>query len=128
MTEPQNIQKEKRTMHIDTRLTQNEYETIQNKSKQTGLSASEYIRRVCMNYPLKSVVDQAAVKDMLNIRADMNRMGGLYKKFLVEHKDIMPNLGKRSYLEISRIVDRIETRQEEILQIAQRIIKEKKRI
>jgi hypothetical protein len=43
------------------------------------LSVSAFIRRVCAGYPVPSRVDQAAIRDLLRINADIARLGGLLK-------------------------------------------------
>lgn len=43
------------------------------------MSVSAFIRRVCAGYPVPSRVDQAAIRDLLRINADIARLGGLLK-------------------------------------------------
>jgi len=121
-------EKQNRTHHIDSRLTPKEYEIIVSKAKATGYTASEYMRRVAYGYPLQSMVDQLAVNEMLQTRADIGRLGGLFKRWLAENEKTKPSLGSRSYQEIDRIVSKIQTDQERLLSIAENIIKTKKRI
>ena len=127
MTAPKE-QKQKRTHHIDSRLTPEEYHMIVSKAKATGYTASEYMRRVACGYPLQSMIDQIAVNELLQVRADSGRVGGLFKKWLSENEKIKPPLGSRSYQEVNSIVSKILEDQERLLNIAERIIKAKKRI
>ena len=127
MTAPKE-QKQKRTHHIDSRLTPEEYHTIVIKAKATGYTASEYMRRVACGYPLQSMVDQLAVNELLQVRAGSGRVGGLFKKWLSENEKIKPPLGSRSYQEVNSIVSKILEDQERLLNIAERIIKAKQRI
>jgi len=117
--------KQKRTHHIDSRLTLQEYQVITSKAKATGYTASEYMRRVACGYPLKSMVDQLAVNELLQTRADLGRVGGLFKKWLVAQEGGTGTLGSRSYQEIDNIVSKIEAGQERLLNIAENIIKTK---
>ena len=116
--------KKKRTHHIDSRLTQEEYQMIILKSKATGYTASEYMRRVACNYPLKSMVDQLAVDELIKTRSDLGRLGGLFKKWLSDQEGRTGNLGSRSYEDINKIVEDLETKQTELLQITQSIMKD----
>ncbi len=128
MHNDQRSKKQKRTHHLDSRLTPEEYYMIVTKAKATGYTASEYMRRVACGYPLHSMVDQLAVNELLQTRADSGRLGGLFKKWLTENEKIKPSLGSRSYQEVNSIVSKILKDQERLLNIAERIIKAKKRI
>ena len=127
MTAPKEKNKN-RTHHIDSRLTLDEYQMIISKAKATGYTASEYMRRVACGYPLQSMMDQLAVNELIQTKADIGRLGGLFKKWLREHEKTKPSLGSRSYQEIDNIVSKIEKDQERLLSIAEKIIKTKKRI
>ncbi len=120
--------KQKRTHHIDSRLTQEEYQMITSKAKSTGYTASEYMRRVACGYPLQSMVDQLAVNELLQTRSDLGRLGGLFKKWLSDQEDRAGSLGSRSYQEVDSIVSKILEDQKRLLIIAEQIIKAKKRI
>ena len=127
MTAPKE-KKQKRTHHIDSRLTLDEYQMIMSKAKATGYTASEYMRRVACGYPLQSMVDQLAVDELIKARSDLGRLGGLFKKWLTEHEKTKPSLGSRSYQEVNSIVSKILGDQERLLSIAEKIVKTKKRI
>jgi pyruvate-formate lyase len=43
------------------------------------LSVSAFVKRVCTGFPVPSRVDQAAIRDLLRINADIARLGGLLK-------------------------------------------------
>ena len=120
--------KQKRTHHIDSRLTPEEYQMITSKAKATGYTASEYMRRVACGYPLQSMVDQLAVNELLQTRADLGRLGGLFKRWMTENEKTKPSLGSRAYQEVDNIVSNILEDQKRLLIIAERIIKAKKRI
>ena len=120
--------KQKRTHHIDSRLTPEEYQMITSKAKATGYTASEYMRRVACGYPLQSMVDQLAVNELLQTRSDLGRLGGLFKKWLSDQEGRTGSLGSRSYQEVDSIVSNILKDQKRLLIIAERIIKAKKRI
>jgi len=127
MTAPKETKK-KRTRHIDSRLTPEEYQMIVSKAKATGYTASEYMRRVACGYPLQSMVDQLSVNELLQTRADLGRLGGLFKRWLTKNEKTKPSLGSRAYQEVDSIVSKILEDQKRLLIIAERIIKAKKRI
>ena len=126
MTAPKET-KQKRTHHIDSRLTSEEYQMIVSKAKATGYTASEYMRRVACGYPLPSMVDQLAVNELIQTRADLGRLGGLFKKWLTENEKTRVALGSKSYKEVDSIVSKILEDQKRLLNIAEKIIKTKRR-
>jgi len=126
MTAPKET-KQKRTHHIDSRLTPEEHQMIVSKAKATGYTASEYMRRVACGYPLPSMVDQLAVNELIQTRADLGRLGGLFKKWLTENEKTRVALGSRSYQEINSIVYNILEDEKKLLIIAEQIIKTKRR-
>lgn len=57
---------------------------ITERAAQTGLSRSGYLRSVGLNYPIRSVVDLAAVADLAKVNGDLGRVAGLLKFWLAE--------------------------------------------
>ena len=55
---------------------------IQALAKETGLSVSEYLRRLGLMYQPASVLDYEKVGELLKVSADMGRLGGLLKWWL----------------------------------------------
>ena len=116
------IKKEQRTKHIDSRLTEYEYNIISEKAKNTGLSNSKYIRNLAMNYPIKSVVDQRALSELVKCKADLGRLGGLFKLWLESENGSWGNLGDRRYEDISDLVDDLIAKESELLEIARQLL------
>ena len=116
--------KNPRKHHIDTRLTLDEFETIKFKAKSTGITASEYLRSLGMNYPLKSMVDQLAVDELIKARADLGRLGGLFKKWLVDNDKTNTRLGSRTREDINTLVESIEKEMEELKEISLRVMRD----
>jgi hypothetical protein len=79
-----------------------------------------------MNYPLKSLVDQLALNELINARADLGKIGGLFKMWLSRDENKGRKLGNKSYQDIQLIIMNIETKQSEILEIATNLINIKK--
>lgn len=98
----------KRTTKITSRLTPKELDLIKAKASDHGLSVSSYIRNISMNYPTRCIVDQKAIGDILEVAADMGRLGGLFKHWLVRNEDNKPDLSKEhSYEDIESLVEQI---------------------
>lgn len=115
-----------RKKNITVWLTDQEKDLIETKSKMTGLKASEYLRSLGCNYPLKSMVDQLAVDELIQTRSDLGRVGGLFKKWLTDQEGRSGNLGRRSYEDINKIVEDLESKQKQLLDAAQKILKSSK--
>lgn len=117
-------EKQKRTEHIDTRLTADEFNKISEKAKNVGLTKSEYLRNLGMNYPLKSIIDQQALSELIKTKADLGRLGGLFKLWLADNTvDKFDFSDKRTYKNIDDLVDEIELLTKDINQYALQIIK-----
>ena len=115
-------QTQKRTKHIDSRLTEDEYNIISEKAKNSGLSNSKYVRNLAMNYPIKSVVDQRALAELVKCKADLGRLGGLFKLWLESENGSWGDLGDRRYEDISDLVDDLIAKEDELLQIARKLL------
>jgi hypothetical protein len=55
---------------------------IRSQAEKAGLSVAEYIRRVCIGYPVRVIFDRDVYKELLKAHADLNRLGGLFKSGL----------------------------------------------
>jgi len=111
-----------KTKHIDVRVSESQYEQISLKAKMTGLNNSAYLRNLGMNYPLKSVVDQLALNELIQCRADLGRLGGLFKLWLDGENGSWCNLGDRRYEDISDLVDDLYKKKEEILDLSKKLL------
>ena len=109
--------------HIDVRVSEFEYEQISLKAKMTGLNNAAYLRSLAMNYPIKSTVDQLALSELIKCRADLGRLGGLFKLWLEGENGSWGNLGDRQYEDISDLVDDIYKKEEEILLLSKKLLK-----
>lgn len=107
---------------IKTYLTNEEYEAIKNLAYETGLSASGFIKRVCLNYPIKSLTDRDAVIALIGIKGNIGRIGGLLKQYLSQYRH---NTEVRNFLKtIEADKKRID---EQIQEIAKAMIQAGKR-
>jgi len=124
MNQPNKKKEQKilKTKYINTRCTIKEYEEIKEKASNTGLSSSAYLRNLGMNYPIKSVVDQRALSELVKSKADLGRLGGLFKLWLESENGTWGDLGDRRYEDISDLVDDLIAKEDELLQIARKLL------
>lgn len=114
-----------KTKRIAIRVSEKEYEILKEKSENYGLNVSRFLRDLSLNYPVTCIVDQKAVKEILNVAGDIGRLGGLFKYWLTLNYDEKPNFSdKKSYDDIDKIVDEILDLQELLKQKALRLMKE----
>ena len=118
--------KNPRKKNVTVWVDKDEKNLIENQAKMTGLKSSSYLRALGCNYPLKSMVDQLAVDELIKARADLGRIGGLFKKWLVANERTNTELGSRKRKEINSLVNDIETEMEDLKAIALRIMRETK--
>lgn len=57
---------------------------IERAAASTGLSVSDYLRRVGKGYQPPSIYDQDAIRDLMRVTGDQGRLGGLLKLWLVD--------------------------------------------
>ena len=88
-----------------------------------GVSASEYLRTIGLNFPLKSRVDQQAVKEMLKTRADMARAGGLLKMILKNEERLLGYTGEQIKQKTVDMLDKIEVNMTKLNYICEYILR-----
>jgi len=59
-----------------------EREAIKANAAATGHTASNYLLRVGIGYPMKSILDNKRVEELVKINCDLGRLGGLLKLWL----------------------------------------------
>ena len=114
--------KEPKTKNIAVWVTEEEYLIIKNKAHYSALSTSSYLRTLGMNYRLKSKIDAIAVDELVKAKADLGRIGGLLKLWLVHNDNGKTNLGSKSYSEVQSIVNELEKKQMELLSSASHLM------
>lgn len=83
-TELQKTKARRRGKPIEVWVNDEEKARITARAEQSGLSRSGYLRAVGLNYPIRSVVDLAAVADLAKVNGDLGRVAGLLKLWLAE--------------------------------------------
>jgi len=115
----------KRQAHIMIRVTEEEKEQIHLKAKMTGHPhrMGTFIRKAVLNYPLRSVVDEYAVDQLLQAKADLGRLGGLFKLWLTKNQDNkVLKLGDHTFEDVEVLVQEIEKKQEKLLEYAKKLM------
>ncbi len=95
---------------LKTYLTPAEYEKILEYADKTGLSLSTFAKRVCLGLPVPSLENQQARRELLNVNADLGRLGGLFKLCLSEKEGPLVALHQG----VRRVLQEIEARQREL--------------
>ncbi len=89
--QPKNSKRKKsetrrREEQIKVRVTAEEQERIDANARGCGLSTPEMLRRLGQGYTPQSRLDQLHVKELCTVAADLGRLGGLLKLWLVEKR------------------------------------------
>jgi hypothetical protein len=95
-----------------------EKDAVEAQAKAAGMSVARYLRTVGMGYPIRSIVDHARVNDLAQINADLGRLGGLLKLWLVSDArvaDFDPDT-------IRLLLTKIEAAQDEMRSIMRAIL------
>jgi len=111
--------KDPRTKLISVRVTEEEFEIIEKKASCSAFTMSSYLRALGMNYPIRSKVDFIAVDNLIRSKADLARIGGLFKVWLSRDES---TLGSKRRHDIELILDDLEKKQSEILEISRIIL------
>jgi hypothetical protein len=96
-----------------------ERETIEQQARSTGLSKSSYLLRVGMGYPIRSIVDNHQVEELVKINGDLGRLGGLLKLWLSNGKPA-PGIDARILRET---LQKIDTTQDQMVALMQRVLR-----
>ena len=96
---------------------------IERQADAAGVSASEYLRTIGLNFPLKSRVDHQAVKEMLKTRADMARAGGLLKMILKNEERLLGYTGEQIKQKTVDMLDKIEVNMTKLSYICEYILR-----
>lgn len=86
-------------------------------AKQNGLSRSGYVWAVGMNYPIRSVVDLAAVTDLAKVNGDLGRVAGLLKLWLADK-----NRQEARAMDVKAMMGRFRELQGEVRAIMSKIV------
>jgi len=112
-----------RTKSILIRVSEDEHKKLHTQAKSCSMTLSQYLRSIGLNYPINSTIDQQAFSELVKLKGDLGRLGGLFKLWLSNNKhDQMAMLGKYHYKNVSTLLDELEDNKKEILNIARRLL------
>ncbi len=103
---------------INVWVTPDEKESIATYARQSGHSASAYLRLLGLGYAPKSLVDHSEVERLAKINGDLGRLGGLLKLWLTD--DIRTAHYGESV--IRAVLDRILATQAKMLEIMKLVV------
>ena len=89
-------------------VTKDEYALIKERTEATGISMSKYGKEVLLGYKPRSLFDQEAVLAMIKARADLGRLGGLFKLAITEGRE-KANIG-----DFRKFLDDLRTHQNKL--------------
>jgi hypothetical protein len=81
-------------------------------------SLSTYLLNVGLGYPVRSILDQRCVEDLLRVNADMGRLGGLLKLWLTNDE----RTAAFSESTIRALLAKIEATQDELLDVVRTVL------
>lgn len=88
------VKREKKDKVIPLRVNQQEYETIKAKATLTGLSVSQYLRKLGMNHPVKARFDDEEKRNLRGIGRNLNQLTAFAHKGYVDEKPLQEVLEK----------------------------------
>ena len=105
-----------RINHMQVVVDATERAEIRQRAATAGLSVSAYLRTAALNHRVHSVLDHAAVGDLVKVAGDQGRLCGLLKLWLVDQ----PGRGAPE-LEVRRLLDRLGEMQGTLAEIVGRV-------
>lgn len=102
--------KRKRTRGVHVRLLPDEEVVVIANASNAGLSAAGLMRALATGYQPKSVLDHKHIIELIRLRGDLGRVGGLLKWWLSEDQ----SLSSRRRREVNRLRDTIIANQREL--------------
>jgi hypothetical protein len=90
-----------------------EHDNIVARAAETGLTVSEFIRRIALGYKTQSRFDYDVIENLIRIHTDMNRLGNLFKIALGQKDSAgAPAYGGYERTRILSTLESIESNQE----------------
>jgi len=115
MSEKKKNREDLRTKHIDVRMSESEYEQIALNAKMTGLNNAAYLRALGMNYPLKSVVDQLALKELIKSQNELGELREVCKLWLEKESTLKES-------KMALLIDNLIRNERELIEIAKKLL------
>ena len=103
-----------KTELIQVRCTPEEKAALQARAAAFGISMGALCRETIFNTKPKSKIDQEAIQELANARADLGRLGGLFKGWLGGSFE-RGKPGPNTRAEIRRLLDDIELAEAKVI-------------
>ena len=110
-----------RTKLLQVRLTPDEHRAVTSSAQACGVSAATFVRAVALGEKLKVVADQRALLELLRLRADMGRVGGLLKLWLTNEERFDKEKEGVGVREVRDVLSRIESTESQIRAVVERL-------
>lgn len=95
-----------------------ERDAIKANAAATGNTASSYLLKVGVGYPIKSILDNMRVEELMKINGDLGRLGGLLKLWLT-NDERTATFGEPT---IRAVLNKIIDTQDEMIDVARKIV------
>jgi hypothetical protein len=110
----------KKTEVIQVRATPQEKAELKSRASEFGVSVGELCRRAIFSSVPKSLADQNAIHELAVLRADLGRMGGLFKGWLVgSFSQPVPTL--KTSGDVIRLLREIEAAQKLVVEAVNKV-------
>lgn len=107
----------KKGRHLRVPVLPDEETQIKSNAANAGLSIAEYLRRISLGYPIQSAIDKDYVLQLSKINADMGRLGGLLKLWLVQDRRV----AHFDYTQIKALLDGIQSMQDAMFKVVKKL-------
>ncbi|OEU68078.1 MAG: conjugal transfer protein TraJ [Desulfovibrio sp. S3730MH75] len=87
-------------------VSEDEHMKVSATAKQCSLSLSAFAKAVCLGHEIKSREDQQARRELLKINADLARLGGLLKMWILDDD--------KHRLDVEKLLEELRLRQKEL--------------
>lgn len=94
---------------------------IEGNARNAGMSTARFLREVGQGYRVRGIVDYEQVRELARINGDLGRLGGLLKLWLTD--DV--RTAKFGMNTILRLLERIETTQNQMAEVMRAIVRPK---
>jgi hypothetical protein len=117
MIDQQKSPTRKHGRHLRVPVLPDEEIEIKSNAVQAGLSIAEYLRRIGLGFQIQSAIDKDYILQLSKINADMGRLGGLLKLWLVQDRRV----AHFDHRQIKILLDRIQTTQETMFEVVKKL-------
>ena len=115
-------EKRQKTKLVQVRCTPEEKLSLKERSAAFGVSVGELCRQAIFRSIPKSKADQSAIQELAVARADLGRLGGLFKGWLAGSFEQSPP-GPQTHAEVAALIRKIESSQQAVLDAVKGISK-----